>query len=69
MDTSGRNNINPGELPKQFGTDKFAFGTHAPILDYWSKLWRIEALRDTEADAKTRDMLHSGNIKRLLNIS
>ncbi|WP_138480112.1 hypothetical protein [Dyadobacter bucti] len=69
MDTSGHSIINPGELPKQFGTDKFAFGTHAPILDYWSKLWRIEALRDTEADAKTRDMLRSGNIKRLLNIS
>jgi len=69
MDTSGRNIINPGELLKQFGTDKFAFGTHAPILDYWSGLLRIEALRDTEADAKTRDMLRSGNIKRLLNIS
>lgn len=69
MDTSGRNIINPGELLKQFGTDKFAFGTHAPILDYWSGLLRIEALRDTEADAKTRDLLRSGNIKRLLGIS
>jgi hypothetical protein len=69
MDTSGRNIINLGELLKQFGTDKFAFGSHAPILDYRSGLLRIEALRVTEADSTTRALLHSGNIRRLLNLS
>lgn len=69
MDTSGKNISNLGELLKQFGTDKFAFGTHAPVLDYRTGLLRVESLRDTEADAGTKDLLRFGNIKRLLNIS
>ena len=34
FDTSGRNLSNLGELLKIYGKDKFAFGTHSPILDY-----------------------------------
>ncbi len=68
MDTSGRNIAELGTMLKQFGKDKFAFGTHGPILDYRSGLLRVESLRDNEADGKTKDMLRAGNIKRLVKI-
>lgn len=68
MDTSGRNIINLGELLKLYGKEKFAFGTHAPILDYRTGLLRIESLRDHEADENTKDLLRAGNIKKFLNI-
>jgi hypothetical protein len=68
MDTSGRALSNPGELLKKFGNDKFAFGTHSPILDYLTGQLRIESLRDTEADEKTKEMLRSGNAKRMLGL-
>lgn len=68
MDTSGRALTNPGELLKKFGNDKFAFGTHSPILDYLTGRLRIESLRDTEADKATKDMLRSGNAKSMLGL-
>lgn len=68
MDTSGRNISDLGKLITTFGKEKFAFGTHAPVLDYRTGLLRVEALRDKEADEKTKELLRSGNIKRLLNI-
>lgn len=68
MDTSGRNIIDLGALLKTYGRDKFAFGTHAPILDDATGLLRIEALRDTEADQETKALLRSGNAKRLLGL-
>jgi predicted TIM-barrel fold metal-dependent hydrolase len=57
-----------GELLKRFGTDKFAFGTHSPILDYLSGRLRIECLREVEADEPTKEMLRSGNAKRILKL-
>ncbi len=68
MDTSGRNISDLGKLITTFGKEKFAFGTHAPVLDYRTGLLRVESLRDNEADEKTKELLRSGNIKRLLNI-
>ena len=68
MDTSGRNIIDLGVLLHRYGTNKFAFGTHAPILDDVTGLLRIEALRDTEADQDTKALLRSGNAKRLLGL-
>ncbi|MCD2422478.1 amidohydrolase [Niabella pedocola] len=68
IDSSGRNITNWVDLFKSFGTGKFCFGTHAPILDYFSGLLRIESLRPTEADEKTKEQLRSGNIKKLLGI-
>ena len=68
FDTSGRNIYNLSEMIQKFGMDKFAFGTHSPILDYVTGLLRIESLRDYEADETTREMLRSGNAKRLLGI-
>jgi len=68
MDTSGRDIINFGELIMKYGKDKFCFGTHSPILDYCTGLLRIEALRDSEADDSTKELLRSGNLKRLFGI-
>ncbi|HWV32790.1 MAG TPA: hypothetical protein VN038_24175, partial [Dyadobacter sp.] len=68
MDTSGRNMADLGNLLVRFGKEKFAFGTHSPILDYRTGLLRVESLRDNEADVKTKDLLRSENIKRLLKI-
>ncbi len=68
FDTSGRSVSKLGELINQFGKEKFAFGTHSPILDYLSGMLRIESLRDTEADAPAKEMLRSGNAKRMLGL-
>ena len=68
MDTSGRNIINLGELMKTYGKEKFAFGTHNPLLDCRTGLLRIESLRENEADQPTKVLLKSGNIKRFLNL-
>lgn len=66
IDTSGRGISNLGALLTKYGKDKFAFGSHSPVLDYLSGLLRIEALRDSEADAQTKELLRSGNAKRIL---
>jgi uncharacterized protein len=68
IDTSGRNISNLGELLKTYGKDKFAFGTHSPILDYLSGLLRVESLRADEADETTKELLRSGNAKKFLGL-
>ena len=68
IDTSGRSMLNLGELIKTFGAEKFAYGSHAPILDEVTGLLRIESLRDHEADEKTRELLRAGNAKRALGL-
>ncbi len=68
FDTSGRNIYNLSELLDKFGKDIFAFGTHSPILDYLTGLLRIESLRESEADEETKELLRSGNAKRILGI-
>jgi predicted TIM-barrel fold metal-dependent hydrolase len=71
FDTSGRvirgDNI-LSELLKRFGKEKFAFGTHSPILDYLTGRLRIESMSEAEADEPTKEMLRSGNAKRILGI-
>ena len=68
FDTSGRNIYNLSELLNKFGKDLFAFGTHTPILDYLTGLLRIESLRANEADEATKELLRSGNAKRILGM-
>ncbi|MCF3108767.1 amidohydrolase family protein [Niabella sp. CC-SYL272] len=68
IDSSGRNITNWSDLFKSFGTGSFCFGTHSPILDYFSGLLRIESSRATETDEKTKEQLRSGNLKRMLGI-
>ncbi|HBE40894.1 MAG TPA: amidohydrolase [Bacteroidales bacterium] len=66
FDTSGRNISNLADLISKFGNDKFAFGTHSPILDYLTGLLRIESLRPYEADSAVMGLLRSGNAKRVM---
>lgn len=68
MDTSGRNITDWGDLFNRFGTGKFCFGTHSPILDYCTGLLRIESLRENEADDQVKELLRAGNVKRMLGI-
>ncbi len=71
FDTSGRvmmadNSLS--ELIKRFGKEKFAFGTHSPVLDYLTALLRIESMSSAEADDETRELLRSGNAKKFLGL-
>ena len=68
MDTSGRRISNLGEMTDTYGKDKFAFGTHSPILDYTTGLLRIESLRENEAGESVKNLLRSGNARKLLGI-
>lgn len=68
LDTSGKAINNLGELLKRFGKDKFVFGTHSPILDDLTGLLRIESLREGEANEATKNLLRSGNAKRILGV-
>lgn len=68
MDTSGRILSDLGSLLKTYGVQRFAFGTHAPILDYLTGMLRIEALTESEANPTTKELLRSGNTKIFLNL-
>ena len=68
FDTSGRSMNDLGELIGIFGKNKFAFGTHSPILDYLTGLLRIESLRENEADEEVRELFRSGNARAMLDI-
>ncbi|MCD2422480.1 amidohydrolase [Niabella pedocola] len=68
MDTSGRTINDLGSLLKTQGTERFAFGTHAPILDYLTGMLRIESLRAEEADARVKELLRSGNATHFLGL-
>jgi predicted TIM-barrel fold metal-dependent hydrolase len=68
FDTSGRSMSDLPELIKKFGKEKFAFGTHSPILDYLSGHLRIEYMNDSEADETTKELLRSGNARRVIGI-
>lgn|SRR5690625_3575118 len=67
IDTSGRSMNDLYGLIQRFGVDKFCFGTHSPLLDYFSGLLRIEALRDNEVNEGDKELIRSGNIKKLLD--
>ena len=68
IDTSGRLVNTFVELLGRFGDEKFAFGTHSPILDYLTGLLRIESLKDEELAEERKDLLRFGNAKRMLGI-
>jgi len=71
FDTSGRSirgDNTLSELLNRFGKEKFAFGSHSPILDYLSGQLRIESLSEAEADNETKELLRSGNAKKILAI-
>jgi predicted TIM-barrel fold metal-dependent hydrolase len=68
IDTSGRSINTLPELLEKYGTEKFAFGTHSPILDYLTGLLRIDSLREEEADEGMKEMLRSGNAIKILGL-
>lgn len=68
MDTSGRSLTDLGSLLKTQGKERFAFGTHSPLLDYLTGMLRIESLRDHEADETTKKLLRSGNAENFLGL-
>ncbi|SHE46043.1 hypothetical protein SAMN05443144_101343 [Fodinibius roseus] len=68
MDTSGRGLRRFAELLKRYGKDKFAFGTHSPILDYVTGALRIESLRNSEAGEETKELLRHGNAEKMLDL-
>lgn len=68
IDTSGRNILNLAEMIKTYGGEKFAYGSHAPILDEVTGLLRIESLRDSEANETTKNLLRAGNARRALGL-
>ncbi len=68
FDTSGKSINNLAGQIKTYGKTKFAWGTHSPILDYLTGLLRVESLRPTEADAATKELIRSGNAKRMIGI-
>jgi uncharacterized protein len=69
IDTSGRALSDPAQTFNKFGFEKFAFGTHSPILDYATGRLRIESLRQSEADEPVKEMLRSGNAKKFLGLA
>ena len=68
FDTSGRSMSDLPALITRFGKEKFTFGSHSPILDYLSGRIRIEYMNDSEADEVTKEMIRSGNARRIISI-
>lgn len=68
LDTSGRAISSMKDYLDKFGKERFAFGTHSPILDYLTGLLRIESLREDEGGEKTKELLRSGNARRFLSL-
>ncbi len=68
MDLSGREIVDFTGLFAAYGYGRFAFGTHAPILDYATALVKLETLRLSEASAAVREQLSHENAKRILGI-
>lgn len=70
FDTSGRSlreENRLSELLKKFGNEKFAFGSHSPVLDQLTGLLRIEMMNQSEADEPVKELLRSGNARKMLN--
>ncbi|MCZ2458119.1 MAG: amidohydrolase [Chitinophagales bacterium] len=68
MDTSGRAMTDLGKMIALYGKEKFAYGSHSPILDNVTGLLRIESLRAEEADEAAKNLLKFGNAKRFFNL-
>jgi predicted TIM-barrel fold metal-dependent hydrolase len=53
-------------LLSTFGPKKLAFGTETPFIDYCSPFIRVAVFK--EADQATKDLIWSGNARRMLRI-
>lgn len=52
-------------LVDNFGAGRLAFGTETPFVDYCSPFFRLGVF---EADEKSKQLIWSGNVKRMLKI-
>jgi predicted TIM-barrel fold metal-dependent hydrolase len=68
MDTSGRYITHFANYVKRFGKNRFAFGTHFPVLDYYTGLLRIESLRKEEATEEDRELFRHLNARQFLKL-
>lgn len=68
MDTSGRMLNRLSDHIKRWGIEKFAFGSHTPILDYCTSRLRIEYL-DNEYDHSMKDQIRYRNATKFLKLS
>ena len=66
IDTSGRSITDMGEAIQNFGIQKIAFGTHAPLLDYATSLLRIESLKSNETNSTGIDAIRYKNVLSML---
>ena len=63
---TGYSGISLHELLDTYGPEKLAFGTETPFVDYCSPFIRIAVFE--EANEKIKDMIWSGNARRMLRI-
>lgn len=68
MDTSGRALTDLGNMIRSYGKEKFAYGSHSPILDHVTGLLRIESLRTEEAGEITKTLLRYKNAQAFFNL-
>ncbi len=66
FDTSGRSFGFMPDILRQYPAEKFAFGSHSPILDYVTGMLRIESLRPDETGEREKELMRSGNALRFL---
>ncbi|WP_343702920.1 amidohydrolase family protein [Chitinophaga sp.] len=65
FDTSGRHIGHLAKFAQRFGEERFAFGTHFPVLDYYTGLLRIDSLRAEEGD---KEQYRCRNAQRFLGL-
>lgn len=68
FDTSGRSLHHMPEILKQYGPEKFAFGTHSPILDYLTSMLRIDSMSDAEASSEIKNKMRYQNAQQFLDL-
>lgn len=68
MDTSGRMVMELGDMAKNYGEGKFAFGSHFPILDPVTGLLRIASLRSGEITEADKRKVSFENARRFLEL-
>jgi uncharacterized protein len=62
----GPNGAGLDEIIQSFGADKVAFGTGTPFIDYLSPFIRVHVFQ--EADAVMKELIWSGNARKMLGI-
>ena len=63
---TGYSGVSLHELLEIYGPEKLAFGTETPFIDYCTPFIRIAVFE--EADEKTKELIWSGNARRMLRI-